>query len=204
MQLDPSAAIWHFLDDLISIKCIGWHMLAKHQHWVFVRKSICVCLILICVCFCSYRRHLFVLWSQSADRTWAHEWDPSLTPSMASGGTPNWEQDWYEIYYKDYHLPLSILQLDPADRAVLRIAGGCHVAVICISVNPAVHNSCCECAMRFVIQCSSLSFDTKGSHCEMSGLKSISWVSHELAHCLNWMQLHSTVTMRWPYGTTCT
>ena len=34
---------------------------------------------------------------------------------------PDWE--WWYGATKDAHLPLSILQLDPADRAVLRIAG---------------------------------------------------------------------------------
>lgn len=37
--------------------------------------------------------------------------------------------DWWNHYSKEYLLPLSILQLDPADRLVLRIAGKLFVII---------------------------------------------------------------------------
>ena len=38
---------------------------------------------------------------------------------------PNWDHEYKSAkdYYAAFQIPLSILQLDPADRAVLRIAG---------------------------------------------------------------------------------
>ena len=50
---------------------------------------------------------------------------------------PDWE--WWYGATKDAHLPLSILQLDPADRAVLRIAGKLHLILTpgLISLHPS-------------------------------------------------------------------
>lgn len=42
---------------------------------------------------------------------------------MAEGFQWESEHNQAKDYYADFQIPLSILQLDPADRAVLRIAG---------------------------------------------------------------------------------
>lgn len=65
---------------------------------------------------------------------------------MASGGGGGdkpqdyiYHKDWSRLYLKDYQLPLCILQLDTADRAVLKIAGQSHSIQLCLLTSAIIH-----------------------------------------------------------------